>query len=196
MNIFYLDPDPVVCARYHNDRHVNKMILESAQMLSTAVRLSNIEFPECTYKGTHKNHGSSVWARESLSNWLWLRELAYALSDEFDWRYDRPEPHKSISVINQLPLPEIPDKGFTPLYQAMPEWLRGDDPVVAYRLYYNMDKRTYSVKRKDGSLHVYKHTWTRRGEPDWWWEESKSYMYRVSRMIENERKYGVWSPVV
>ena len=38
MNIFYLDSDPIICAKMHNDKHCVKMILESAQMLSTAHR--------------------------------------------------------------------------------------------------------------------------------------------------------------
>lgn len=36
MNIFILDRDPLRCAQFHCDDHVNKMILESCQMLSTA----------------------------------------------------------------------------------------------------------------------------------------------------------------
>jgi hypothetical protein len=39
MNIFVLDQNPFVAARYHCDRHVCKMILEYAQMMSTAHRL-------------------------------------------------------------------------------------------------------------------------------------------------------------
>ena len=36
MNIFHLDKNPIKCALYHCDKHVVKMILETAQMLSTA----------------------------------------------------------------------------------------------------------------------------------------------------------------
>ena len=39
MNIFVLDKDPHIAAQMHCDRHVPKMIVESAQMLSTAHRL-------------------------------------------------------------------------------------------------------------------------------------------------------------
>ena len=35
MNIFLLDWNTDVCAQYHCDKHVVKMILESTQMLST-----------------------------------------------------------------------------------------------------------------------------------------------------------------
>lgn len=40
MNIFYLDENPEICARFHNDKHNVKMIVESAQLLSTAIRLA------------------------------------------------------------------------------------------------------------------------------------------------------------
>ena len=39
MNIFYLHENPEICAEYHCDKHVVKMILETAQMLSTAHRI-------------------------------------------------------------------------------------------------------------------------------------------------------------
>ena len=39
MNIFVLDKDPHIAAQMHCDKHVPKMIVESAQMLSTAHRL-------------------------------------------------------------------------------------------------------------------------------------------------------------
>jgi hypothetical protein len=35
MNIFYLHPNPEVCAKHHCDKHVVKMTLETAQLLST-----------------------------------------------------------------------------------------------------------------------------------------------------------------
>ena len=39
MNIFYLDKDPKVCAKMHVDKHCVKMIVEYAQLLSTAHRV-------------------------------------------------------------------------------------------------------------------------------------------------------------
>ena len=39
MNIFYLSEDPLEAAQMMVDRHVVKMILESAQLLSTAHRI-------------------------------------------------------------------------------------------------------------------------------------------------------------
>ena len=39
MNIFYLDPDPKTCAEMHVNKHVVKMIIEYAQLMSTAHRI-------------------------------------------------------------------------------------------------------------------------------------------------------------
>ena len=57
MNIFYLDKLPDDCAEMHCDRHTVKMVLEYAQMLSTAHRiLDGDDVHPDLYKITHKNH--------------------------------------------------------------------------------------------------------------------------------------------
>ena len=86
MNIFVLDQDINKCAQYHVDRHVVKMITESAQMLSTAARLVGID---AGYKITHQNHPCTKWSRNSLSNWLWLKDLAKSLNEEWKFRYNQ-----------------------------------------------------------------------------------------------------------
>lgn len=43
MNIFFLDRDPEICAAYHIDKHVIKMVTEYAQILGTAIRLRHGE---------------------------------------------------------------------------------------------------------------------------------------------------------
>ena len=92
MNIFVLDESPVVSAKYACDKHVVKMILESAQMLCSVQ-------PEGTapYKRTHYNHPCTKWVRESSRNYEWLLIHAYALCDEYTRRYDKV--HKTQAVI-------------------------------------------------------------------------------------------------
>ena len=52
MNIFYLDKNPVVAAQMSCDKHVVKMILESAQMLCSAKRvLDGTEYTDLTKNG-------------------------------------------------------------------------------------------------------------------------------------------------
>jgi hypothetical protein len=138
MNIFILDINPTKCAQYHNSRHVIKMILEHVQMLSTACRLSGLDIG---YKATHRNHPCSIWVRESLSNWLWLKELTTCLNDEYKYRYNKLINHKSFDVMMTLPEPSIPGIGLTKMAMAMPDQYRNDNVVQAYRDYYTGDKQ-------------------------------------------------------
>jgi hypothetical protein len=133
MNIFVLDLDPKLAAQMHTNRHVVKMITETAQILSAVLLLNG---QNATYKLTHKNHPCTIWARESLSNWMWLRELGLALHDEYKFRYGDFKEHKAALEIEKLEIPTIFDKGLTPFALAMPDEYKTDDPVESYRNYY------------------------------------------------------------
>ena len=109
MNIFYLDPNPAECAAMHNDKHTVKMILEYAQLLSTAHRFldGNIvtglsetgrkqtryvltsDLNTVLYRSTHINHPSAIWVRQSLENYLWLANMLIALCEEYTYRYGK-----------------------------------------------------------------------------------------------------------
>ena len=65
MNIFVLDNDPFKAAEYQCDKHVVKMVLETAQLLCSAHETA-------PYKRTHYNHPCAIWTRSSLSNYMWL----------------------------------------------------------------------------------------------------------------------------
>ncbi|MFU8806166.1 MAG: pyrimidine dimer DNA glycosylase/endonuclease V, partial [Bradymonadaceae bacterium] len=94
MNIFIFDEDPQECARHHGDRHVVKMVLETAQILCTVQHVSGQAAP---YKKTHAAHPCVRWVLESLANYRWLVELGLALAVEYTHRYGRR--HKSHDVI-------------------------------------------------------------------------------------------------
>lgn len=151
MNIFILDTDLKKNAQYHVDSHVSKMILESVQVLCTAYYATGRD-ELAPYKNTHFNHPVSVWSRKSLSNWLWLRDYALELYDEFDYRYNNK--HKSGELLFDLELPDLPPIGLTTFPQCMPDEYRGNNAVEAYRRYYNEDKR-----------HLFK--WKNREVPKW-----------------------------
>lgn len=151
MNIFALDKDPKLAARYHVDRHVIKMILESAQILCTVNTMYGLPVP---YRSTHVNHPCVKWAAKSAQNWLWLYRLAHYLNLEYKYRYGKCVNHKSWDVIESLDVPRIPQVEMTPFYQAMPEEYKTSDPIKAYRAYY-----------KYGKVHL--HMWTKRKEPYW-----------------------------
>jgi hypothetical protein len=136
MNIFILDSNIRKCAQYHCDVHNIKMILESAQLLCSAIWMTGSPAP---YKLTHKNHPCSKWARESLDNWLWLKELALELCSEYTRRYSKI--HKSEGVINSLKTPNIESKGLTDFPLAMPEQYKSKNPVKSYRDYYIHEKK-------------------------------------------------------
>lgn len=155
MNIFVLDLDIEKCARYHADRHVVRMILESALMLCTVLAEHGIDAP---YRPTHRHHPCTRWTAESLDNWKWLQDLALWLNQEYRWRYQRSVDHKSAAIIKRLPLPPLEPKGLTEFAQAMPdEYKVAGDAVKAYRDYYVGEKAAFA-------------TWTRREPPTWFIE--------------------------
>ena len=155
MNIFYLDKNPKLCAQYHVDRHVVKMILETAQLLSTAHWLTGSEGP---YRATHKNHPSSVWVRESHMHYRFLYDLFIALCDEYTYRYGKQ--HASDRQL-RVPLAKTPDNipqvTWNPPPQCMPEEYKMTSSVLAYRKYYIQDKGSFS-------------TWKNRPQPYWFKE--------------------------
>ena len=147
MNIFVLSKNVKKCASYHCDQHVVKMVLESAQMLSTVCNLSG---RKTEYKPAFRNHPCTKWVHRSLSNWLWLRSLARELNNEFVNRYSHTDSHKSWTVISKLEEPKIDDVGLTPFVQAMPKKYRIEgDAVSAYRKYYLNEKRFAKWKLKN-----------------------------------------------
>ena len=154
MNIFFLDWDVEKNAQYHCDKHVVKMILETAQLLCGVHHMMPNPTTEVPYKLSHKNHPCAIWARESLSNYLYLAELGLALSEEYTFRYEKK--HKSQQIIewclsNQ---PQIEDKGFTEPPKAMPEEYKVDDVVTSYRNYYLGAKKSFL-------------SWKKRELPEW-----------------------------
>jgi hypothetical protein len=139
MNIFYLDRDPTVCAKYHCNKHVVKMVLETAQLLSNAHWLTNGSGP---YKLTHAKHPCTQWVLKSKENYTWLANLGLALAKEYTHRYGKV--HKTQSVIEYLisNVPSLPEEPFTDPPQCMPEFCKQQDTVEAYRNYYVFCKAT------------------------------------------------------
>lgn len=146
MNIFWLDEDPRKSARFHGDKHVNKMLLEAAQVLCTSARLNGL-VDDRLYRVSHKKHPITTWATESKENWLRTRDQAEALNEEFKGRYDKKKNHKSWDVVSKIKPGDIdfPSISSTPRPQVMPEEYRvPGKPVVAYRRYYTNEKATWA----------------------------------------------------
>lgn len=69
MNIFYTHHLPSECARDHCDKHVVKMIIEYAQLLSTAHHvLDGDSARDGIYRLTHKNHPSATSATSKATS--------------------------------------------------------------------------------------------------------------------------------
>ena len=91
MNIFVLSENPIKAARLQHDKHILKMVLETAQMLCSA-------FENAPYKKTYINHPCTVWARTSRNNFDWLVLHGLALATEYTYRYNKT--HASEKVIS------------------------------------------------------------------------------------------------
>lgn len=179
INIFYLDEDPRQCAEWMVDKHVVKMIVETAQLLSTAHRVMDglevqLELEkdgkvrrkkvwvlddhrnDILYNATHINHPSAVWVRESVENYNWLVDHLYALGTEYTFRYGKK--HATIEkcfYTLQSPPHGLRTWDWTQPPSAMDQsFIISDDPIVNYRNYY-----------KHGKANL--HKWKNREAPDW-----------------------------
>lgn len=153
INIFWLDNDPQLAAVYQCDKHVVKMILESAQMLSAAHHLHGTEHLSL-YKLTHKNHPCTKWVSLSKSNYIWLFNHFCALSSEYTTRYNKQ--HKTFILLGDIlsnPPLLLHDIGLTEAVQAMPdEYKVRNDAVKVYRSYYKSKLKTIEMKWKLGNI--------------------------------------------
>lgn len=164
MNIFYIHDNPVIAAAAMTNKHVVKMILESAQLLSTAhryldgqeyikisksgARLRKWGHPdaylnETLYKSSHLNHPSGIWTRKSNQNYMWLFQHFLALSEEYYQRYGRRHASELLLAgILKNPPKNIPIGRRTPMLVAITDtqWHVADNPLQSYRNYYVGEK--------------------------------------------------------
>ena len=182
MNIFYLHADPKVCAEWAVDSHCVKMILESAQLLSTAHRLlDGVQYIEekslangrkrnvqrwrlpdsrehSLYSATHINHPCAIWCRQSAQNYAWLWSLLREYCTEYTMRYGKVHKIEAEGLLDELDM--LPHNitgvaGFTKPPSAMDaKYIISEDPIANYRNYY-----------KYGKAHL--HKWKKRNAPEW-----------------------------
>ena len=175
MNVFYLDNDPLKCAQAHCDKHVVKMIIEYAQLLSTAHRVLDGELyvdktannrqikrwrlpderEDYIYKACHVNHPSAIWTRASNNNYTWLNQLFNALCDEYTHRYGREHEtaRKLRGKLTRLPT-NIEVGYFKEPPQCMPYLCKMDKAIDGYKRYYIREKADFAK-------------WTNRQIPEW-----------------------------
>lgn len=154
MNIFYLHRNPSQAAEFMYNKHVVKMILESAQMLCTAHHIlgSGDKVP---YKPAHVNHPSTIWVRESNLHYNWLYEHMLALGRIYHNKYGRE--HLTITKCADpllIPPLNIPCVGFKQPPQCMPEEYKANSSVDAYWNYYIGEK--HSVAHESETIYTKK----------------------------------------
>ena len=151
MNIFVLDKCPILAAQAQCNKHVVKMTLETAQLLSTCHHLKATRPSRKLYKPTHINHPCSVWLRQSTGNYDWLFAHWCALLEEYHFRYGGV--HKPRELLGQLSrAPDTLVQGpMTPFALAMPDECKVGDAVESYRAYYRKYKQPllqYQLRKK------------------------------------------------
>jgi hypothetical protein len=114
MNIFVLNQDAFKIPRHYAMVHVNKMLVETCQLLCSVYEVA-------PYKRTHYKHPCAIWTRTSKQNFDWLEGLGNALSLEYTKRTGKH--HASDMVLDWIANnePELPDNELTPWPQVMPD---------------------------------------------------------------------------
>ena len=145
MNIFHLHKDPRICAEYHCDRHVVKMILETAQMLSTAYQKHCGEDTNL-YKPAYPKHPMTIWVGDSLENFKYALALGEWLAIQYKYRYKKV--HSTIKISNlfhgRYKLWHGWKTEFTPPPQCMPDEYKHKDYITAYKQYYVGEKKRFA----------------------------------------------------
>lgn len=163
MNIFLVSNNPHECAHALDDLRLNKMILETGQMLCTAYRYyaSQYGWPptfDGIYKETHKNHPCNVWLRKNINNYKWVLNLFAALVDEKVYRTGKT--HLSYTKL-------------WPHLTIIPHRFEYDVPAFTFDCS-NVSVKLNSVfaNYKQCLINKWRNdlkqpTWTKRGPPEW-----------------------------
>jgi hypothetical protein len=92
VNIFVTSPDQRACALALDDLRLNKMIVESCQILCTALHLSGRGSPEL-YKPAYIRHPVVLWTARDARHYAWLVRHLEALFEERAFRFGSLEHH-------------------------------------------------------------------------------------------------------
>lgn len=181
MNLFVLSECPVEAAQLQCDKHVSKMCVESAQMLSTAHRMldghvekrpsksgksmvnywvhSDPVMETTLYKAVHYHHPCTVWTIQTSANYEWHYQHFAALAQEFTYRYEKQ--HRSYVLLKDVlknPPKNIPigaQSDWALAMKANPECIFEGDAVRSYRAFYQTKQDRFKM------------VWSKRPVPDW-----------------------------
>lgn len=168
MNIFVTDTRPIICAEQHCDVHLRKMIVETAQLLSTAHH--ELDGKIVGYKPTHKNHPSAVWVRSDYKNYRWTFALLYFLTKEYLYRFGKHHKTadlckvlvanpKNITGVRMNTRGKLSPEEFV---LAMPEEYKQKSVETSYQSYLNDKFKDWRNRERPMKVE-----WTKRDVPEW-----------------------------
>lgn len=186
VNFFFLDKNPIICAKYYCDKHVNKIFIEICQLLCNIIHNNTKLIPP--YKKCNnisENLAPYKWGNTSLGNYIYLLKLAEALFNEYKFRYNKLN-HKSEKALIWL-------KNNIPTYfkiKNMTELILTNN-VILFKKYFKDDiicsRMIYvSYKCKNDK-------WTKRNKPEWFNKylkisEKKKEKYKKELLLNVKNK--------
>lgn len=185
MQIFATSPDPKQCAEWLDDKRLNKMVTESAQILCTVAHQDGKR--NLPFKPTHEHHPLVKWAADNDRNLWWLQRHHFALSGEWAHRFNKIHG----STLHEMYLPGVPVKGEPESFRnCAANDARGldfrwcDDVHLAYRMY------LYARWLND----TLKPRWSKRNEPYWLMDTGDRYYFdlcqRAVSMVDLKKPEG------
>lgn len=166
MNRFIIDHTPEAIAQAMCDKHVVKMPLEEAQMLSTVVRQLDPDYADRhgLYRIAHKNHPCTLWAGATRQNYIFSLSLFRSMLHEYTYRYGKYHAsERLLGALSDAAWLFLPDGEMTKHPECFGEeraFVSGEWwPVNSYRMFY-MTKQ-----------HRFKMVWTKRDKPEWFKEK-------------------------
>lgn len=159
MNLFVPSPSIDISVESLDDKRVVKMVLETAQVISTAIRLHDPETTMPIYKMTHKNHPVSIWVRDTQDNYKYTLDYFVKICNEYTYRFGKV--HKSESLLPHFiefykyMAVSFTNNGQTPFANCTE--FKDDEVHLAY-------KKALTKKWENDKI---KPRWTNRAKPIW-----------------------------
>jgi hypothetical protein len=179
VNFFYLDKDPKKCAKYYCNKHILKIPIEIAQILSKIhyELKSKIDYSKIYKNSTVVKNtiGPYCWIKESLDNYMWANKLGLELINEYKFRYNKTE-HKTECILQYLydnppNLPKISETKFKGTNKYDMFQYISNDPIICARYNY-------------AEMKCINDKWNKDGPPDWFKKIKNSIISKKKILIE------------
>lgn len=179
VNFFYLDKNPSKCAKYYCDKHVLKIPIEIAQILSKIhhVLKTKIDYEKiyANSKVVKESLGPYVWSLMSLDNYIWTCDLGLELINEYKFRFGKTS-HKTELILFYLKenLPPIKNLGTTPFIMTN-----------KYDMFQYISSNTITNARYNyAEMKCSNDKWTKRTKPKW-------FVTLITQIDEKKKKLRI-----